>query len=70
VEPAFLESTDDCPEFLNVDFIIAFRAAVLFEVKGHRMQHTVIVVLGENASGNLVRSIGFDYYLRIIVKVT
>jgi len=70
VEPAFLESTDDCPEFLIIDFIIAFRGAVLFGVKGHRMQDTVVVVLGENTSGNLVGSIGFDYYLWVVVKVT
>jgi len=49
VNPLFLESLDDCHELLVVDFINALHRPVLFGVKGHQMQNTVIIVLGENA---------------------
>jgi len=68
--PPFLESPDDCQEFFVIDFIIAFRRAVLFGVKGHWMQNPVFVVLGENAGRDIVRSVGFEYYLPVVVKVT
>ena len=49
VRPPFLECADDCKDFLIVDFIIAFRRTVFFRVKGHRVQDTFVVVLGEDA---------------------
>ena len=69
VGPPFLKSPDDCHEFLIVDFIIAFPRAVLFGVKGHWMPNTIGVVLGENAGRDIVRSVGFDYYFSVVVKV-
>jgi len=54
VRPPFLERPDDCKEFLIVVFIIAFRRAVFFRVKGHWVQDTFIIVLREDTRGDIV----------------
>jgi hypothetical protein len=69
LQSPFLECTDNGHQLLVVDFIIAFYRAMFLGEKGDRVEDPFIIILGEDASRDIIQSVGFYDCFTVIVEV-
>ena len=66
----FFKGTNDRHEFLIIDLVICLSRIVLLGVKGNRVEKSFVIVLRQDASGDIIRSISYQNNLAVPIKVS